>query len=119
MKNTKYVAPLVPEKCPICGADWKGGHEVPGNRMKNGLVVAFSCGGSMSAKKSRRHNAFKIIMKNCWCEDNINAENDVDKIAIPQNFNPFDLNQPFEFENYYIMVNKSDDMIFGIKLDNE
>jgi hypothetical protein len=53
----------VPDKCLICGAEWSGGHEIPGNEMLNGLRVFYDCGCSMSCE--RLSEGYKILIKNC------------------------------------------------------
>lgn len=57
-----------PECCPICGAEWIGGHCEPKEEMKVGLRVWYECGMSMSIKDDgwpeRRGNLF-VLMKNC------------------------------------------------------
>jgi hypothetical protein len=59
------VTPLVSAHCPVCGAEWKGGHEVPGKRMREGLRVFYGCGASMSFKRGDFQGVFHILLKNC------------------------------------------------------
>lgn len=57
-----------PNKCPICGAGWIGGHCKPGEKVMVGLRTFFNCGASMSIKDSGwpeyRGDLF-LMVKNC------------------------------------------------------
>lgn len=58
----------VPDKCLICGADWSGGHRVPGKNMKEGLRVFYDCGASMSVEVLSP-GIYYVLVKNCvWDE---------------------------------------------------
>ena len=57
----------VPDKCLMCGAEWSGGHETPGNEMKNGLRVFYDCGCSLSCE--RLSEGYRILIKNCENDD--------------------------------------------------
>jgi len=118
--KSKYVSPLVPEKCPVCGAEWKGGSEVPGNRMNKKSLIAYNCGASLSVKLSKKTNSFSIVVENCWCDDNIKAESGVDKIANPADFDPFSRNIPLELKHYHMIVDDNDaggKQVYAIELD--
>ena len=52
-----------PKRCIICGAEWLGGHEIPGNEMKEGLRVFYECGASLSCRKLSE--GYRLLVKNC------------------------------------------------------
>lgn len=56
--------PKVPNKCLICGAEWRGGQEVPGKDMKFKLRVFYDCGASLSCE-NLGCDAFRLLIKNC------------------------------------------------------
>ena len=56
----------VPDKCLVCGAEWSGGHETPGNEMKNGLRAFYDCGASLSCE--RLSGGYRILIINCGDE---------------------------------------------------
>ncbi len=114
--NTKYLTPLVPLKCPVCAADYKGGHEVPGKPMKDKLRIFYVCGCSISVQRSKYNNAFRMLIKNCWCNENLEAQGGVDEIAAPQDFDPMSLNIPLTQEEYYIITNEEDNLLMDIEL---
>ncbi len=60
----------VPENCLACGAPWSGGHEVPGQMMREGLRVFYECGASMSVKNGSVEGVRNILFKNCSTGDN-------------------------------------------------
>jgi hypothetical protein len=72
-KRIASLMPLVPETCMICGAKWMGGHERPGHRMRPGLRVFYDCGASLSVREGYHEGAFHLLLKNCWCEENVNS----------------------------------------------
>ena len=44
--------PRVSDGCPICGAAWRGGCQVPGKPfLKLGARVFYECGGTVSVKE--------------------------------------------------------------------
>ena len=51
--------PIASGGCPICGAEWIGGHCEPGDEMKEGLRVFYDCGCSVSIREG------VVLMKNC------------------------------------------------------
>ena len=53
----------VPETCLVCGAEWKGGHEVPGKPMKSGLRVFYLCGASLSV--TVYEEGYSLLLKGC------------------------------------------------------
>ena len=59
---------LVPEHCLFCGANWNGGHEIPGKEMKVGLRVFYECGASLSIKEEFPEGCF-LLTKNCNKDD--------------------------------------------------
>ena len=54
----------VPERCLICHAFWIGGHETPGQEIKEGLRVFYRCGASISCKEIS-DGIYQILTKNC------------------------------------------------------
>ena len=67
----------VPEKCPICGAAYRGGHEIPHYEMKEGLRVFYDCGASMSVK-TIGDGVFQILLKNCRATPDKEKADDTD-----------------------------------------
>ena len=58
---------IVPAKCLICGAEWRGGHQLPNKPMKVGLRVFYDCGASLSIKKESmiEDGCYILLLKNC------------------------------------------------------
>lgn len=54
----------VPEYCLDCGAEYAGGNERIGNPIKEGSIVFYKCGASMSVKTSS-DGFCQILFKNC------------------------------------------------------
>jgi hypothetical protein len=54
----------VPEKCLICGAEYRGGHALPNEKMEFGKRVFYDCGASMSVN-ALDENTYQILYKNC------------------------------------------------------
>lgn len=65
---------LVPEKCLICGSKWRGGAQVPGEKLKPKVRVFYNCGASLSYK-STFEGCYQILISNC-------SKNVFDKIEI-------------------------------------
>jgi hypothetical protein len=95
----KYTAPLVPEKCLVCGKNWKSGEEKPGERMKVKSDIVYDCGCIMSVKRDK-DNSFKIKIQDCWCDDNLKVISD-EGIHKP---NRMSLNVPFEQDKYFVII---------------
>lgn len=62
------MTPLVPDRCMICGAAYKGGHQLPSLPMQIGLKVIYACGASLSIKDADM-GCFILSLKNCCSED--------------------------------------------------
>lgn len=82
-------APCVPEKCLACGADWSGGHQLPGKPMKVGLRVFYRCGASLSASPAGYNwpepydpaaydGAWRLLFKNCTHGESYEAEGEME-----------------------------------------
>lgn len=49
MSSQPFLLPRVPEHCLVCGAEWRAGCQVPGERFpKLGLRVFYVCGSTLS-----------------------------------------------------------------------
>ena len=62
---------VVPDTCLCCGADYLGGHALPGKEMKEGLRVFYKCGSRLSIIKelSKPEEGLYILrFKNCNCD---------------------------------------------------
>jgi hypothetical protein len=60
----------VPEKSLCCGADYLGGHALPGQPMRFGLRVFYKCGASLSVHHSAGvDNAWFLLSKNCFAKE--------------------------------------------------
>lgn len=66
----KFLYPKVPNQCMMCGAEWMGGHQVPGLPMKAGLRVFYRCGSSLSVWKDLGNGAYQLLLKNCFGPEN-------------------------------------------------
>jgi hypothetical protein len=54
----------VPNLCLLCDAPYKGGHELPNNKMQKGLRVFYSCGSSLSIKENNQDYCL-LLFKGC------------------------------------------------------
>ena len=55
----------VPEKSLCCNSNYLGGHELPGNLMKDGLRIFYKCGASLSVYKRGYYGEILLLTKNC------------------------------------------------------
>jgi len=60
----------VPETCLICGSHFIGGHETPGQEMKEGLRVFYRCGASISCREISE-GIYQVLIKNCELSNQI------------------------------------------------
>lgn len=54
---------LVPNNCLKCGASWRGGHEVPGKKMKIGLRVFYKCFGSLCIQSIEHSTKYYLLIR--------------------------------------------------------
>jgi hypothetical protein len=54
-----------PEKCLVCGADWRGGAVKPGEPMEVDKRAWYECGASIWAHVILPFNAYQLFIKGC------------------------------------------------------
>ncbi len=60
-----YKELKIPDHCLVCGEKLIGGGKTYG---------LYKCGCSVSVEKSQYNsNCFHLLVKNCWCQENIEA----------------------------------------------
>jgi len=67
----------VPKECLCCGADYLGGHQVPGKEMEIGLRVIYKCMSRLSIVpmiSKPKEGLYILRFKNCGCDSCKNKE---------------------------------------------
>lgn len=123
----RYVAPLVPPNCPVCGSEYRGGAFRPGQRFKPGFRVFYQCGCCVSLPKDINEHLYTtngsyLLISNCFCERNLYGEDglsDCEQIACqePIKFDPTELNKKFEDGKYFV-VEIDDGVPYTLEMDS-